>query len=204
MKTKILTFTAFFSIFITFAYSQNSDYPYLLPVKQGQIVKAFGIGSNVENEPRSISFKYIDTDTIYAIRSGKIINDGNKEGHSYTMEGDKLIKEKTKDCQILVKQKDDTYLHYICIPEAKSLVKKGDRLIAGQPIAVFSKKTDMNSVGFYLFKLNNNQRKTLVPKFYTEEGVINVEIGKHYTGITPPEIISKELSKKEKKKLNFK
>jgi len=79
----------------------------------------------------------------------------------------------------------------------------GSRVIAGQPIAVFTQEDSNQRLGIHIFHLEENmKRKVIMPKFYTDSGLMQLEFRKKYVAVSSKEIIEKELTKKEKRKMN--
>jgi hypothetical protein len=185
------------------------DYPYLLPATTG---KSLGIArfENIDYEfgktdtdsILGIVFNYRGIDTARAIRSGQVVEiEYSKKQRSDTEQGFVYYDELSQNI-ITVEHADGSIARYVCISAANILPKEGDRIIAGQPIAVFTKEEEQNRMGLHLYHLDKNlNNKVIQPKFYTEEGFIQPEFGKRYKSASTKEIMEKELSKKEKKNL---
>lgn len=190
----------------------NLDYPYLLPATTG---KSLGIArfenmnykyGKTDNDTDSILgivFNYRGIDTVCAIRSGQIVEiEYSKKQRSDSEQGF-VYYDKLSQNIIMVEHADGSIARYVCISAVNILPKEGDRIIAGQPMAIFTKEDERNRMGLHLFHLDRNLKNQVIhPRFYMEEGFVQPEFGKRYKSASTKEIIEKELSKKEKKKLN--
>lgn len=102
----------------------------------------------------------------------------------------------------IVEHKDGTMVHYVCITDGVNLLNLGDRVIAGQPIAVFETKDDLNRLGIKLHYLSRDLTYIhILPNFYTDEGMIELEYNAKYRSCVDRDLLIRELTKKEKKKL---
>jgi murein DD-endopeptidase MepM/ murein hydrolase activator NlpD len=189
----------------------DANFPYLLPVKNGEKVKTspFGNLKELRDQPTTdsilgIVFNYAGTDTVYAMRSGQIVRTADKIRDIEKPEAGVRIYDKPSRSIVEVEHQDGTIVRYVCITSGEILLKPGDRIIAGQPIAVFTQENKTQQVGIGIFYLEKKmKRKLVMPKFYTDSGVIQLEFGKEYVGASTKEIVGKELTKNEKKNLKF-
>lgn len=107
---------------------------------------------------------------------------------------------------------------YKFLDPIKCLVKVGDFVIPGQPIAVFEEESQKYTLlfsVFYLdyksFKDHSGKEKTvnlyqfLFPKFLIDKQHLggNLKLGHSYNAIRSEDVILKKLSKKEIKRANF-
>ncbi|MFT4221906.1 M23 family metallopeptidase [Dysgonomonas sp.] len=193
-------------------YNSKTDinYPYLLPAATG---KSLGIaqfenikhnfGKNNTDSILGIVFNYRKIDTICAIRSGQVVEIKYSTKQRNNSEQGFVYYDKLSQNIITIEHADGSIARYVCISAVSVLPKEGDRIIAGQPIAIFTNEEEQNRMGLHLFYLDKNLKNQVIkPKFYTEEGLIQPEFGKRYKSISTREIIEKELTKKEKKNLN--
>lgn len=191
------------------------EYPYLLPAKAGtdlRISKLTNLNHTIgKTDKRNDSilglvFNYKDVDTIYAIRSGYVTKiEGRERDRIKSEQGGQVIYDKPSRSKIEIEHKDGTMVRYICLTAGKSLLEPGDRVIAGQPIAVFIQEEKRPSLGIGFSYLDRDFKyKTIIPQFYTSEGLKNLEFNKQYQSATTKDIIEKELTKKEKKARNSK
>lgn len=173
------------------------NYPYILPATVGkELSTAKYIGTNISG----IVFEYNGLDTICAIRSGHIIHMQNNQ---LDEKGFIYHSEYTKNT-ITVEHADGSFARYLCITPVRCLLEEGERIVAGQPIAVFTKEEDSQSMGIHIFHLAKDLKyKSITPQFYTTEGLSQLNFEKKYRSTSTKEIIEKELTKKEKKLLNL-
>lgn len=186
------------------------NYPYLLPAATS---KSLGIarlenikhnfGKNNTDSILGIVFNYKGIDTVCAIRSGQVVQIDYSQKERTNSDQEFVYYDKSSQNIITVEHADGSIARYVCITAVDLLPKEGDRVIAGQPIAIFKTGEIQNRMGLHLFYLDNElKNKTIFPDYYTEEGLIPLEFGKRYQSASTKEIIEKELTKKEKKKLN--
>lgn len=188
-------------------------FPYLMPVKAGNPVPTSGsyhIGDVVgkkSNNYYAIGFSYPLDDTVLAARAGTIIYTSLAE----TEKGEQELFNSKSRASIQIEHEDGTLARYNFIHPIKVLIESGDFVIPGQPIAVFSGGLNSNTLLFSVSYLdmkfkddNGSHYKTVRPKFYTESKQAELLIpGKTYTSTHTYEIITKELSNKQKKKLGL-
>lgn len=197
---------------------------YLLPstvdnkiriTKVGSI--ATTIGQKPPEELISTGFIYHLGDTICAVRAGTVFEkfDGVQEGEK----GSEIFRKERN--HIFIVQKDGTLASYFILAPIKLLVEEGDKVIPGQPIALFNKESDKYQLLFsvnYLdekkiFPVKNKSDQSLTPSyysylpllFYTDEANKGISLLPDHAYIVAKtnDIIGKELSKKEKKKLGL-
>lgn len=169
------------------------------------------LGQKVEEDYYSIGFNYTMGDTICAARAGYVytINDNNKKGESkqavYTASRNKIS----------IQHKDGTLGFYNILAPIQSLVENGDFVLAGQPIAIFNQQSDKYTVLLSVNYLDENKLRIentsanvysyLPIKFYLAEDAKEtlLDVNKPYISAHSTEVITQELSKKEKKKFGF-
>ena len=191
------------------------DYPYLLPASEGKKLKTAPfsnietkLGKAVEDSVLGVYFYCSGTDTICAVRSGMVISIKEAEKNAVTgNNGIPSYYNVASRCIIKVEHKDGSFAQYTFVTPVKNLLKEGDRVIAGQAIAVFDGNEENRGMGISVGHLTFTKDKDFkyrffLPKFYTEEGQMELKFGDTYTVSTPKEIIGKELTKGEKKSLN--
>lgn len=193
-------------------YVENPDtnFVYLLPIKSQKEIIAF-------KNDHMLYWLYNPTlDTVYAARSGTIgiLNDAtdNKPGYGPSSNN------------VLVEHSDGTIMNYMSLGDL--FVKQGQRVLAGDPIALIgkthreestnpdhdydyrvqlsllynSKKIPEVEVGPVKYTVTRNI--SILPiKFVTKEkGEVFITDKERVTPVFPEEIITKELSKSELKK----
>jgi hypothetical protein len=198
----------------------DTSVAYLLPGTAGNMLVVSGVRNFLDaiNQKSSdnyfaSSFMYQFGDTICATRAGTVYEsfDGVKEGEA----NDQFYKRERN--RLSVQHRDGTLSEYSMLAPIKLLVADGDNVVPGQPLAVFNKDSDKYILLYAVRYLEEKRlHKTidlakppdyyiyLHPLFYTGESAAGiVQSGKTYTVAHNKEIIAKELSKKEKKKLGL-
>ncbi len=202
----------------------DSNFVYLFPGSEGKQVHISRVGSvserigqNNTDNIRALGFGYKLGDTLCATRGGVVFDcsDAIKEGEK----GMEVFKSERN--HITMQHKDGTLASYSILSPIQLLVSAGDNVIPGQPIAILNKESERYTVLFSVYYLdekkvlidnsNSNSKKsptafTYLPTiFYGEAGAKpNIpEINKYYTISHPKEIVTLEMSKKDKKKLGL-
>lgn len=193
-------------------------YPhYILPISPGKTTKISKVesisnflGQKTGNQFFSQGFSYEYGDTICATRSGIVynVNDQVKEG-----EGSGTIFTDNRN-KIHILHKDGTLGYYTILAPIKTLVKNGDFVIPGQPIAIFNKLSNRYAMFFSVLYLDEEKIKEEVAKdiynslpvsYYLNENSISTKLveNQKYDSKVATAIIADELNKKEKKKYGF-
>ena len=169
-----------------------------------QFIKNIG-QENATDSIIGINFKYSPADTICAVRSGWVVKiDEPQQQRPQDIE---FLFDRPSTYSFTIEHKDGTLASYACNANVFSLVKLGDRVIAGQPIAVFSDEEDYSLMRFsiyYLTTLKDDkfQHAYLLPQFYTSnDGFVTLEGGRDYEAASTKYLIEIELTKQEKRKL---
>ncbi len=202
----------------------DTSFPYLLPGSAGntlRVLKVVNISETIGVKPQSdyfaTGFDYHLGDTICAARAGivYVCNDDVKDGEK----GSEVFKSERN--RIGIQQKDGTLAHYAMRAPIQLLITPGDEVIAGQPIAIFTKASEHYTVMFsvsYLDEkllLNDRNNDPSIGKGYTK--YLQPVFCNSYDGgpspalmtntnfiVThPKQVISAEMSKREKKKYGF-
>ncbi|AXT61195.1 hypothetical protein D1816_12835 [Aquimarina sp. AD10] len=199
----------------------DKSFVYLLPYKNeaSALVKPLNNISekffNKERDNNWAAYQFIfqKEDTICAIRKGKVVDvidkfDNYKEGLSYS----------TDTNFVLVEHKDGSLAKYSVLRKGRMMVKKGDMVYPQTPIGVsgsYQANThEMRLLLYYLsnaeFKRSNNKktgkqeasRYTYInPLFYDKGETHSLLPNTTYTSSFLPEIIEKEMSKRERKRM---
>lgn len=141
-------------------------------------------------------------DTIFAMRKG-IVVDIQNEYSTPTLS--------QKNC-ILIEHEDGTICAYECIQKNSFMVKTGDVIFPGTPLALVGTrkypKYEM-SVRIYYPATNINSKPNIptsriidvhiVPSFATSQGNVALKNKLSYKPVCTPEIVTQEMSRKEKK-----
>lgn len=188
-------------------------FPYLMPVKASNPVVTSGsyyIGEVLgkkSNNFYAIGFNFPVDDTIYATRAGTITVATGAE----TERADHELYNVKARGNINIEHEDGTLAKYNFIHPIKTLIEPGDFVVPGQAIAVFSGAQNSNTLLFSVSYLdlkftddNGGHYKIIRPRFYIDANQTDIlQPGKNYTSVHPYEIITKELSSKQKKKLGL-
>ena len=160
----------------------NESFPYALPVKHGK--ETAWRTDSLENQ-LTLNFSIPEGDTVYATRGGVVCKAGD-EG------------------QVLVYHADCTFAAYLML-ESK-FVSPGSEIHAGEPIGVAS--SEGVSISFYYLdktqfrhveKVADYPYAHFVPIFRTDEGDVRPEEGETYCAVTDDELITQEMSRREKR-----
>ncbi len=193
----------------------DTTFTYLIPAIAGHEVTAFHVnyfGEVVGKDKPGFyaaGFRYRLGDTICAARAGtvcKVFDHADKRSRG------EIYGSQTRN-YITVEQPDGTLAHYSMLSPVKLLVEEGDKIIPGQPIAVISAEDFNYPLILTVSHLNLNNlpdeqgsfHSTVHTIFCTEQNPSVALADKQlYKAVHPVEIITKELSKKEIKKLGLK
>jgi hypothetical protein len=204
---------------LPFRKAPDTSVVYLLPGTEGNILVVGGItdlpqmfGQKSTSNNFTTPFLYQYGDTICASRAGIVY-----EAYNGAIIGEKnnqiLSTERNK---LNIQHKDGTLSHYTVLSPIKLLVGDGQYVVPGQPLAVFNKESDK-----YIMMLNiryldekalskevdlanpSSYYISLRPLFYSDGAATSLKPGKNHTVVYSKEVIAKELSKKEKKKLGL-
>jgi hypothetical protein len=125
---------------------------------------------------------------------------------------DEVYNSKTRN-YIYVEHNDGTISRYSILSSIKLLVQVGDKVIPGQPLAVFDKQEHDYTMLFDVFYLNLKATSTTGTNYFTARPRFvfessKIDLASPFTVypdvIHPIEIVTKELSNKEIKKLGLK
>lgn len=193
----------------------DSLYPYLLPRTPGKSIKTSGtyfIGDlfgKSNSEFYAMGFQYQLGDTICATRAG-IVYDASE--NAAQRKENELFNSNSRN-NIFIEHNDGTIARYNVQGSIKLIVNIGDKVIPGQPIAVFNKEDKIYSVIFDVFYLNMKSKSeagtnyfTVRPRFLLSPD--KIELANAFSNypevIHPNEIVIKELTNREIKKLGLK
>ncbi len=198
----------------------DSTFIYLLPFKKGKKIQIFEadnayefyLGKKKEKTWKSYFVRSNVPDTVCAIRKGIVVEVINEHKTDIT-DNFEFTSRKNR---IKVEHPDGTYAVYNGLKQHSFMVKLGDVIYPNTPLAVL----DFFKEKSYAFHFSINYIKSidrsafsdsskiyneyLTPYFVSAEGNQKVTSGNTYTVEVNDEIIQKELTKREIKKLNKK
>lgn len=193
----------------------DSLFTHLLPITFGKTIQTSGvyfvgdlIGKNNANF-YAMGFKYQLGDTICATRAGIVYDFFDKAEARHENE---LFSTKTRN-SIYIEHGDGTLSKYNVLSSIKMLVALGEKVIPGQPLAVFDKQEKDYTMLFNVFYLNLKIKNAngsnyfdIRPRFLLSKDNTNLAMANTIYPLVlhPFEIITKELSNKEVKKLGLK
>lgn len=201
----------------------DTSFLYLLPAAANKTVRiskvssvAERLGQNRENDYSGTGFVYKLGDTICAARAGLV----------YACNDDILEGEKTDDFyksernKIRIQHNDGSLSSYDILAPIQLLVSPGENIYPGKPLAIFNKQSEKYTVLFATYYLDENKLTTeknaeekstpsnyvyLPTRFYTGGDIVSdqLKVNNTYLVQHSKNIITAELSKKEKKKLGL-
>lgn len=197
------------------AQSKLTEYVYVLPVAPGKETKTIPLVSlsdtygkeKTPDDYYAIGFKLAEADTVYAIRGGKVVNIIQDQE---TEEGN-LRFSRTRN-KMEIEHKDGSIASYTIFKNNSAMVQVGDDIEVGAPLFIASggnyeighhvrlvvlhlkadKEADKNDIFSWGYQTMKFKAKDTEPK---------VLMGKiKYTGFIDDEMITQEMSKRQKKK----
>ena len=184
-----------------FPHRMNVDFLYALPVKSGDSVIY-----TVDSGRRTLSHRFFSfylSDTIYAAREGRVCLNNARGMAQYQIEAANIGE------QILLYHKDNTFALYRGFSNV--FVSPGSYVKVGQPIGIGMATLEgtMISVSFFFLDKNKLQGHSIEgnphtyfnPVFSTANvGNVRLEEGTVYVAKLTDEIITQEMSNREKKR----
>ncbi len=158
----------------------ETEFPYLMPLAKG---KKF---SQVNS-----SFLVVPGDTIYAMRKGHVTCLPDN-----TIETDRVMK-----YSLEVYHADGTLAAYMNLDPDRTFVKYGQKVYPGQPIGIVG---EYSMAKVFIFRFFKGGKLGAFPHFYATDAT-NTISSRANTGTVvshPHEVIKRELTKNEVKKLN--
>ena len=205
----------------------DSAFIYRLPFseKKTEPAKAFSLYNvrqqhlkdTVDNSWASWQFMLNQGDTVFAIRKGLVIRiiDEHEPLH---IGGNVSFSSKSND--ITIEHEDGTLSSYRVVEKGSFMVSVGDVVYPGTPLAKAGtySKIDKHQIRIHIYypeidevlAKNPPENKSVFksryynPFFLTSEGVQQFEHGKEYRAVSSNELVQKEMSKKELKRVNKK
>lgn len=135
----------------------------------------------------AIDFKMKPGTVIHAARSGVVA--GIKDEYKWGGVGKRYI---GKENAVIIQHSDGTYAHYLHIQNRGALVRLGDSVYRGQPIAL-SGNTGFSAFPHLHFVVTGKPEKNVdeIPvRFYTEKGALFLEPLRRYKALGEPLAVS--------------
>ncbi len=190
---------------------------YALPVKHGMETQVFNLtDANVTfrqktrpNDFYGLAFKGNAGDTISAARGGRVI----KVVQGKVTEGENIVFSKSKNV-IEIRHNDGSVGQYNIFESGSAMVKEGEDILTGTPLALISGEnyelgTHFRLLIFYLsFEYNKTMKskdwymyKYITPEFVTEShGAVQLSNRSIYRALLNDDLITQEMTKRERKK----
>lgn len=191
------------------------DVQYVLPTTAGIKVSVFEtnsvsetLGQEEDDEFYGLGFRLVDGDTICAIRGGVV------ETVQQETQTDTLTYTYTRNRnKFRIRHDDGTVAYYSNYKNGSAMIEEGDEVLAGSPLAIATQTNTRGDANVLIYvsaldidpdrsKDYKEWNKTVFirPKFFTKEYQGELESGKSYTADISEEIITQEMSKRQKKK----
>ncbi len=177
-----------------FRKTPDTSFLYLMPSTAGNNLRiskvtslAERIGQKNEDDFSAVGFRYKLGDTICAARGGIVYEcrDDVQEGESLNQTFN------TNRNLVAIEHKDGTLARYAVVAPVKLLVSPGEKVIPGQPLAVFNRESPKYHILFSVAYLDENKIS------------YSLNLNKDYQVVYSNEVIAAEMSRKEKKKMGL-
>lgn len=190
----------------------KEDFVYLLPFKDGtklKVIEVKNLGKTLlgREEPKDWKMYKFESnaDTVYAVRKGIVL----KVQSDHSLSDNTLYSRKGN--RIMIEHPDGTLSAYTGFGKNGALVKEGDMVYPHTPIAILSEGGIKGNLTFSLnflldIKISDDKSsgkniyQYLNPIFSTQGGEKQLEGREEYIVKIEEEIITKEMTKREKKK----
>lgn len=198
----------------------DTAFVYLLPGSKGKNLKvtnllnfnATYLGSVKPKNWKSFEFDVSPGDTVFSSRKGLVVEVKDDVEPDPTLS----VSFSSESNFVLVEHDDGTLARYLVLKKGSLMVRPGQLVYPHTPLALagtydVGRNSQIRFYVYYLIEENLDEskdaRKTnyyafLNPLFYTSEGVTRLDDGKSYTAAFQTEHLQKELTKREKKKLD--
>lgn len=222
-KNKGISFISSHATYVNGKINPKADslFVYTLPFQKGKIISVYEsnnlyhdiFNAELPKNWKAYQFKATTADTIFAARKGIVTHIVD---HFQT---DTISLYTSKKNYITVEHTDGTFATYTGFAYKKVLARLGETVYPQLPIGIIKESfkpapNDFSMMVYYKEKekskknskdSNNKLRLTqtfITPYFLTDKGVIQLEHFEKYNVAIDKEILQKELSKSEKKKMN--
>lgn len=199
----------------------DSLFVYTLPFQKGKIISVYEsnhlyhdiFNAELPKNWKAYQFKTSTADTVFAARKGMVINIVD---HFQT---DTISFYTTKKNYITIEHADGSFATYTGFAHKKVLVKLGQTIYPQSPIGVIKEffkpmPNDFSMMVYYMSKEKSKKNSKdsnhklkfnhifITPYFFTDKGAIQLEHFEKYQVAIDQNLLIKELSKSEKKKMN--
>lgn len=182
----------------------NLDFPYLIPLKPGEVAKVFDVKS-IEGfwgseEPKSwvaTGFKVQPGQPVYASRTGTVVE---IVGNARTEEPANWYHTWTNSVTVL--QPDGTLICYRNVIDRNKKLEVNEKIYAGEQIGVVPPNTNELILLIFQNSLNSDDLRFIIPQFVTGENKTELLISsKEYKVVHPHEIRGMEMTRREQRKI---
>ncbi len=190
----------------------DKDFVYIFPFGKGKTVDVDehdNLGEKYFDKTapknwKSYAFKLPSSDTVYAARKGVVVDVINLYQPD-TLNNYRYMRKRNR---ILIEHADGTFVSYSGFIKDKIFVRVGETVYPQTPLGTLdrydARETYYLSFMVYFLTRENNRtaskREYLTPWFYTSEGKLQLASGEEYTVDFNNEILTQELTRREKKK----
>lgn len=193
----------------------DTEHTYLLPYpveRSGRCIFTYNMRDSLfRNKAKvdrnkdffAVRFYLEEGDTVYAARKGVVIKTIDGQSVDKSLAG--KVSYSSNENYITIEHGDGTCAEYSCLKEGSIAVEPGDMVYPGTPLALAGTfDGESHYLDFSVFSLvlddNTFVTKYYKPVFSTDKGVIRLEHGEYYKPVITRELITGEMTKKEKKK----
>lgn len=181
----------------------------LKPVRVSRGVSVYDRFRKEKEGALGLHFEMERGDTVYAMRRGTVVD---VEIPEKPAPGSPAVSFSSKSPSLRIEQPDGSIAWYVCLDYDNILVREGDEVLPGTPLALagtYDGERYKVAVQTFWWVTNQDpeeQEKTpfvcrrFFPQFATADGVVCIEKGT-YQPVETPEMVMREMSKKELKKL---
>lgn len=200
----------------------DSLFVYTLPFQEGKIINIYETSNlfhdildrELPKNWKAYQFNTVNADTIFAARKGIVVA---VVDHNVI---DTISLLTTKRNYLTIEHVDGTFATYAGFAHKKMLVKLGQTIYPRTPIGIVKEsfRAVPNNFSFMVYYLNKEKPKRnskesgdaleirnafITPYFFTDKGTIQLKDFEKYQVAVSPDLLLKELTKSERKKMNL-
>ena len=178
-------------------------FPYLIPLEEGKKAHIYDVksikgfwGDKMPESWNVTGFAVTRGDKVFSSRTGTVVEvTGNNRG------GDPSKWYHTWNNSVTVLQPDGTLIVYRNVTVKNKDIETGERIVAGQYIG--DAMAEQLILLIFQHSLDNGDPRFIIPQFAIAENKKELLIpAKTYTVIHPPEVVRKEMTRKEQRKFD--